>query len=149
MKSTIIKIIWWTYIFLLFFIVIIKFRGSFEELFIKITTAPFGLNYNFVPFKSIGEQLQHFSKGWARLNLLGNIVPFLPFGFLLPITFTNAAALKKVLVLGLVFTVFVESFQFFTRLGSFDIDDIILNMLGILIGYLLLVVCEAIKIQKQ
>lgn len=61
----------------------------------------------------------------------------------------HAPALKKVLVLGLVFTVFVESFQFFTRLGSFDIDDIILNMIGILIVYLLLAVCEAIKIQKQ
>ena len=52
----------------------------------------------------------------------------------------HAAALKKVLVLGLVFTVFVE---------SFDIDDIILNMIGILIVYLLLAVCETIKIQKQ
>ena len=52
----------------------------------------------------------------------------------------HAAALKKVLVLGLVFTVFIE---------SFDIDDIILNMIGILIVYLLLAVCETIKIQKQ
>ena len=44
------------------------------------------------------------------------------------------------LVLGLVFTVFIE---------SFDIDDIILNMIGILIAYLLLAVCETIKFQKQ
>ena len=30
---------------------------------------------------------------------------------------------------------FIEIFQYMTRLGSFDIDDIILNMISVLSGY--------------
>ena len=84
-RKLLIKVIWWIYFVLLFGIVIIKFRGSFSELLIKMESTPFGTNYNLIPFKSIGEQLSHFSEGWARFNLLGNIIPFVPFGFLLPV----------------------------------------------------------------
>ena len=137
-KKWLIKVIWWIYFVLLFGIVIIKFRGSFSELFAKIESTPFGTNYNLIPFNSIGEQLNHFSEGWARFNLLGNIIPFVPFGFLLPVISENANSLRRVFTAGLGFVLFVEIFQFFTRLGSFDVDDVILNMSGILIGYLLI-----------
>ena len=64
---------------------------------------------------------------WALKNLLGNLLPFIPFGFLLPIAYPRIKAFFKVL--------FIEIFQYMTRLGSFDIDDIILNMVGVLSGY--------------
>ena len=135
-KHTIIyKTIWWIYIALLLLVVIIKFRGSFGELENKIIATPFGTNYNLIPFNSIGEQLAHISEGWARFNLLGNIIPFVPFGFLLPITYPKANSFLKVLMVSLLFLFLMETFQFITRLGSFDIDDIILNTIGIIIGY--------------
>ena len=134
-RKLLIKVIWWIYFVLLFGIVIIKFRGSFSELLIKMESTPFGTNYNLIPFKSIGEQLSHFSEGWARFNLLGNIVPF---GFLLPVVSEKINSFIKILFAGFGFLLFVEVFQFFTRLGSFDVDDIFLNMLGIFIGYLLI-----------
>ena len=137
-RKLLIKLIWWIYFFLLFGIVIIKFRGSFSELLIKMESTPFGTNYNLIPFKSIGEQLSHFSEGWARFNLLGNIIPFVPFGFLLPVVSEKINSFIKILFAGFGFLLFVEVFQFFTRLGSFDVDDIFLNMLGIFIGYLLI-----------
>ena len=137
-RKLLIKVIWWIYFVLLFGIVIIKFRGSFSELLIKMESTPFGTNYNLIPFKSIGEQLSHFSEGWARFNLLGNIRPFVPFGFLLPVVSEKINSFIKILFAGFGFLLFVEVFQFFTRLGSFDVDDIFLNMLGIFIGYLLI-----------
>lgn len=137
-RKLLIKVIWWIYFVLLFGIVIIKFRGSFSELLIKMESTPFGTNYNLIPFKSIGEQLSHFSEGWARFNLLGNIIPFVPFGFLLPVASEKINSFIKILFAGFGFLLFVEVFQFFTRLGSFDVDDIFLNMLGIFIGYLLI-----------
>ena len=137
-RKLLIKVIWWIYFVLLFGIVIIKFRGSFSELLIKMESTPFGTNYNLIPFKSIGEQLSHFSEGWARFNLLGNILPFVPFGFLLPVVSEKINSFIKILFAGFGFLLFVEVFQFFTRLGSFDVDDIFLNMLGIFIGYLLI-----------
>lgn len=137
-RKLLIKVIWWIYFVLLFGIVIIKFRGSFSELLIKMESTPFGTNYNLIPFKSIGEQLSHFSEGWARFNLLGNIIPFVRFGFLLPVVSEKINSFIKILFAGFGFLLFVEVFQFFTRLGSFDVDDIFLNMLGIFIGYLLI-----------
>lgn len=137
-KKWVIKGIWWIYFVLLFGIVIIKFTGSFSELFAKIESTPFGTNYNLIPFRSIGEQLNHFSEGWARFNLLGNIIPFVPFGFLLPMISEKANSLRRILLFGLGFVLFAEAFQFFTRLGSFDVDDVILNMFGIFVGYLMI-----------
>lgn len=136
-KQYAIKAIWWIYLILLIVIVVFKFRGSFVALSVKIATTPFGTNYNLVPFQSIMEQLSQFSEGWAKFNLLGNIVPFMPFGFLLPIVYPKLCTLKQVFICGLIFTLSIEVLQFLTRLGSFDIDDIILNMSGILFGWLL------------
>ena len=136
-KKLLMNIIWWIYFALLFGIVIIKFRGSLSELFVKIESTPFGTNYNLIPFNSIGEQLSHFSEGWARFNLMGTVIPFIPFGGLLPMISEKANSFRRVLFIGIGFVLFVEVFQFFTRLGSFDVDDVILNMFGILTGYLI------------
>lgn len=148
-KSLWMKIIWWVYILLLFCIVILKFGGSVSELGNRISAVPFGTNYNLIPFKSIGEQLEHFSEGWARFNLMGNIIPFAPFGFLLPMVSEKETTLLKVLRDGFLFVLFAEIFQFFTRLGTFDVDDIILNMSGVFVGYLLIRFCTVIRKRER
>ena len=148
-KKLLMNIIWWIYFALLFGIVIIKFRGSLSELFVKIESTPFGTNYNLIPFNSIGEQLSHFSEGWARFNLMGNVIPFIPFGVLLPMISEKANSFIRVLFIGMGFVLFVEAFQFFTRLGSFDVDDVILNMFGILTGYLIVWFGSIIRDRKR
>ena len=72
---------------------------------------------------------------WALKNLLGNLLPFIPFGFLLPIAYPRIKTFFKVFLVGMFAVLFIEIFQYMTRLGSFDIDDIILNMVGVLSGY--------------
>lgn len=64
---------------------------------------------------------------WALKNLLGNLLPFIPFGFLLPIAYPRIKAFFKVFLVGMFAVLFIEIFQYMTRLGSFDIDDIILG----------------------
>lgn len=70
-------------------------------------------------------------------NLLGNIIMFMPFGFLgwlFP-------ALKNFRILSVWFFPFLigaETLQYLTRLGIFDVDDLILNMLGLTLGFLLM-----------
>lgn len=120
-------------------VVVFKFRGSFTELENRIASMPFGTNYNIVPFRSIGEQMAHISEGWARLNILGNIIPFAPFGFLLPVVWRKINSFKGIFISGVLWILIIETIQFITRLGSFDVDDIFLNMLGILFGYMFLV----------
>ena len=70
---------------------------------------------------------------------LGNVLLGIPFGFLVP--FVLRVSLSRVLVAGLCFSVSIEALQWlFTRLGvaypsrAVDINDVILNTLGVLIG---------------
>ena len=82
---------------------------------------------------------------WALKNLLGNLLPFIPFGFLLPIAYPRIKAFFKVFLVGMFAVLFIEIFQYMTRLGSFDIDDIILNIVGGIIGFLLYTALNAIR----
>lgn len=133
----VLKVFWWGYIALLLVVVVIKFRGSLEELIDRAACAPFG-TYNLVPFATTGEFLAHFSEGWARYNIYGNIIPFMPFGFFLPLVFQKANSWIRVLGIGFCSILLIELFQFFTRLGTFDVDDIILNLIGIMSGYFIM-----------
>ena len=68
------------------------------------------------------------------INLFGNIIMFIPFGFL---GWLNAKyfSFKKLIVDFLSALIIVEALQYFTRLGVFDIDDLVLNSLGVWIGF--------------
>lgn len=146
-----IRIIWCIYIILLFLLVVIKFYGSTSEIISRIenNSLPGSINYNLIPFYSIGVQLENISEGWARYNLIGNIVPFMPFGFLLPIAFRKINSFCKVIVVGLAADLSIEVFQYTTKTGRFDIDDIILNMIGIVLGYLLMKFTNTLFVREQ
>ena len=68
------------------------------------------------------------------INLFGNIIIFIPFGFL---GWLNAKyfSFKKLIVDFLSVLIIVEALQYLTRLGVFDIDDLALNSLGVWIGF--------------
>ena len=136
MKKRTWKLLFWTYLLLLFLVVILKFQGSFQELIERSAAEPLGQNYNLIPFATLRIQLRYWPATWARFNLLGNTLPFMPFGFLLPMTYRRKASFWTVLLLGLLFVLFAETVQFYTNLGSFDVDDIMLNMAAIFLGYL-------------
>ncbi len=95
--------------------------------------------YNLTPFQEIKrfwyyrEQLGFWP---SFANLAGNILIFVPFGFFLPMAsrFRNAAI---AVFLSFLLSLTVEMGQFVTQVGCFDIDDLLLNTLGGLIGYVL------------
>lgn len=150
-QNKIIKFIWWLYIVLLFVLVVVKFRGSIAELSDRVNSYAMegSINYNLVPFRSIGNQVVHIFQGWALVNLFGNIVPFIPFGFLLPISYRKINTFYKVFVVGFLSIIFIELFQFITKLGSLDVDDIILNAVGVSIGYFMIWLFNRIFIRKR
>ncbi len=89
---------------------------------------------NFIPFKTIAPYLLGY-KGWiiAGINLLGNIILLVPVGFLLPFLYPNVSW-KKSLVFGVIAGLSLEVLQVILRVGIFDIDDVMLNALGVMIG---------------
>jgi glycopeptide antibiotics resistance protein len=97
------------------------------------TNAGHGPNY--VPFKTIVPYLLG-DKGWiiASSNLVGNIALLVPLGFLAPLVYRNQTW-KTSLALGAAAGLCIEVLQTVLRVGIFDIDDVILNALGVVIGY--------------
>ncbi len=90
---------------------------------------------NFIPFATIGPYLLGY-KGWiiAGINLAGNVGLLVPLGFLLPLVFPNISW-KKSLVLAVLSGLAIETMQTILHVGIFDIDDVILNALGVMLGF--------------
>lgn len=68
-------------------------------------------------------------------NLLGNIFVFSPLGFFLPSLFNQCTRLKNTLLVSLVISLLIEIVQLIFSIGACDIDDIILNVFGSLLGF--------------
>lgn len=97
---------------------------------------------NLVPFKTIVGYIKAIINDSMNLsiplaNLFGNLLMFLPMGIYLPWLFQKLDSWKKYLTAILVILFGVEIVQLLTKLGSFDIDDLILNMTGALMGFVL------------
>lgn len=104
--------------------------------------------YNLVPFTTINQFLvvENFDyKVWI-INLLGNIGVFIPFGILLPLVFGNKSI--KLLIIFECGLLTLETLQLLTRRGSFDVDDLILNTIGALIGYLIYQLVSKLRGEK-
>lgn len=128
------------YVVLLFYILVFKSFNIYELQdkinYVKCSREVGAYNYNIVPLRTIIDQFEHMTDLWALENLVGNIVCFLPFGIGLPLV-TNGKKLVIVIVTGMLFSVVIELTQFFLCTGSADIDDIILNVVGCMIGYMI------------
>lgn len=107
--------------------------------------------YNLIPFHEIRRFLIYRRQlGFAAvaLNLAGNVLAFVPFGMLLPLLVKRARSFGKTLVLGFDFSLLVEILQLFSKVGSFDVDDIILNTLGVIVGYVLFWLMRVLHLNK-
>lgn len=96
--------------------------------------------YNLIPLYSIKEFFSMTGFNGARgfvINILGNIIVFMPVGFLALYLFYDkikSKSLVKVTIIGFLFSLSVESIQWFMSVGVFDVDDLILNTLGAVLG---------------
>jgi glycopeptide antibiotics resistance protein len=75
--------------------------------------------------------------GNALYNVIGNILLFIPFGFLVPLLFKKKNKFLMITLYGFFTSVLIEIVQLFTSFNTTDIDDIIFNTLGAIIGYII------------
>ena len=91
---------------------------------------------NFTLFRTIKMYIRY----WGRLNsfenLFGNIFLFSPLGFFLPFLHKKSRDWWALLGYSFLLVCGIEIFQLITAFGAFDVDDILLNCIGSLIGYL-------------
>lgn len=105
------------------------------------TDASGAYHYNLVLFREIKRFYKYRSIIGIKavlINLLGNIAAFIPFGFFLPLLWHKTGRFFLILLMSFGFSFAVESIQLVYKVGTFDVDDLFLNTLGGLAGYLLL-----------
>jgi glycopeptide antibiotics resistance protein len=68
-------------------------------------------------------------------NVMGNIVLFMPLGFLVPLIFPKTGRLVILFFLSLLVSVLFEGCQYYLQSGFADVDDVILNTAGGVFGY--------------
>ncbi|MBR1692830.1 MAG: VanZ family protein [Lachnospiraceae bacterium] len=91
---------------------------------------------NLRPFKMIRIYIKYFHQINGFDNLFGNIFAFGPFGLLLPVAFKQCPKIWHTLLHAFWFSLYIELFQLVSHFGEFDVDDIILNCFGAVLGYL-------------
>lgn len=96
---------------------------------------------NFTPFRTIRMYLRYYERLNSFENLFGNVLIFVPFGVLLPAAVEKQRSFLLFLTTTFLFVTGIEVFQLFSAFGAFDVDDILLNCLGGVIGYLLFWLC--------
>lgn len=135
---------WVRILFVLYILIVIKviiFKYPYEEL--RAIASSWrrdvileGLGTaNFTPFKTIKMYIDYAYKLNSVENLAGNVLVFVPFGFLFPFVAREGERFFVMFVNTFVFILGIEVFQLFSAFGAFDVDDILLNCLGAAVGY--------------
>lgn len=134
----------WKLFFAIYILVVIKviiFKYPYEELAAIAASWRRGVIFeglgtaNFTPFKTIKMYIEYAHKLNSVENLAGNVLVFVPFGFLFPLVAREGEHFFVMLLNAFVFVLGIETFQLFSAFGAFDVDDILLNCLGAVLGF--------------
>lgn len=136
-NKKLIKILFSIYILFLILFVVLKFDGSFERIISLhnsiIENEKDGIrNINLIPFRAMSPYLRDITEPYAFKNIIANILVFIPLGFF--ISNKNPKNVFKALIICLGVILSIELIQLFFKIGFFDVDDIILNFIGSLLG---------------
>jgi glycopeptide antibiotics resistance protein len=95
---------------------------------------------NLVPFQTLGIYLNNLGSWFWMRNLLGNLALLLPLGLLGPIALPALGRWWRIALLALLVSTAIELTQLLVPDRSADIDDVIVNVAGALLGYLAFVI---------
>lgn len=129
----------WYLLFLVYFMLV--YRRNFDLTWLVKGGLPYlvsiyGKTVNLVPFATIMRYMKSLHSGadLFLINILGNIVFFIPMGILRQ-AFKKLKNFWLYILIVLLIILILEVLQFVTMSGTFDVDDMLLNMIGALIGY--------------
>lgn len=146
MKTKPIHIFFTLYLMSLFYVLFIYERnfdlswiaqGGFNTLVKRQTDS-----LNLIFFKSIFKYLQtmNYATGMRNIivNIGGHMLMFTPFGFFLPRLNKRFQNITFFILISIIIMLIIELLQYLTMSGSFDVDDALLNVIGVIIGFVFL-----------
>lgn len=135
-------------VYIIFVLKVIIFKYSYEHLQSIMDTWSKevileGLDSaNFTLFRTIHMYIVYADRLNSFENLAGNVVVFMPFGMFLPWIWRRFRNFADTFLAAFLFSVSIEIFQLFSAFGAFDVDDILLNCAGSIVGYLIYMIGE-------
>lgn len=135
------------YVVFLVVCVAFSFRGSLPDMFHR-------RNYNYwnrtegfpnvrlIPFETIFGDLKELYRSSVRFGFFGRLLCYVPTGILIPVLLSPyryhpLRAFSKTFFFSCILIVCIETIQYFSFFGVFNVDDIILGMIGTLFGYII------------
>lgn len=106
----------------------------------NINIIPMKTTMNFIRAFIAPSDSDAFRRAW--INLFGNIVVFVPLGIFLPVIWQNQGRSRVFFTTASIVILAVEFLQLFTLRGICDVDDYLLNMLGLFAGFALFHLCS-------
>lgn len=134
------RILFFIYLMVLIRLIIFKYpipvlRGIMDEW--ELSNAKAGVaTANLTPFRTIRMYIEYYHRLNGFDNLFGNILAFMPMGVMIPSSFPSADRWWEILLHSFWLSLCLELFQLVSHFGAFDVDDIILNTLGGMLGFL-------------
>lgn len=150
-KRTILLILFMTYMSFLFYMTFTNgftlYSNMLDELYFRIH---FKQQLNLIPFKTIKLYFRNFNyynkEFW--INIIGNIVIIIPYGIFLPMLWQKFRSFWRIALACLLLPVFIEIVQLFVGRTT-DVDDVILNFTGGMIGAVLFKIISLIHNHKH
>lgn len=136
------------WVLLLLYLILLVYFLFFAEEFGRTTRPQDTYAYNLEPFKEIRRFWVHRDVVGLKsffLNVIGNIVGFVPAGFFLPIVSRRSKKWYNTFFICFLFSLSVETVQLVFKVGSFDVDDIMLNVMGAVSGYVLYRIVQMVR----
>ncbi len=116
--------------------------GRIESLYLEVDKI-FPMWINLVPVVHLFETYD----GWLG-NIIGNVTMFIPVGLAWPFCFRKLDTIRKTVLVGACFPLFIEITQLPFHSRCSDVDDVILNTTGIFLGALIFFGVRRLKSSK-
>lgn len=123
-------------LFLLYFVILFYFLFFSEKMGRTFSEREY--HYNLIPLHEIKRFIKYYEVigiDAVILNIIGNVAAFMPFGFFLPVFSERCRQFLNTVFYSCELSLLVELIQLITKVGSFDVDDIILNTIGGAAGF--------------
>ena len=122
-----------------------KVDGHIQPLVFDVATA-FPFRVNLLPLVKL---FDYDSKKDLLLNVIGNAAMFVPSGIVLPIVYKRLNTFGKVLLVGVGISLCIEIIQLPFSVRATDVDDLILNTIGVIVGYGIYTLVQCVRGAKQ
>lgn len=140
------------WVIFVFYLILLAYFLFFSDYFGRGSHIQEEYAYNLVPFKEIRRFIVYRRVVGIQsffLNIVGNIMGFMPCGFFLPVISRRSRRWFNTVLLSFLFSLSIETVQLVFKVGSFDVDDMILNTLGGILGYILYKIVQHIRIRRK